>query len=108
MAIFEQEVHNVAVHGEATSAFRVVPEEVNPGKFRTRPVHGDSVVLLKGGEEMVCMAAVAVLDAKVINNKDKSDRAPCVAPKSWCGGTLVVSMAIQAFSEERWPVSLPV
>ncbi len=100
MAIFKEEIRDVAVHGEATGAFVVVPEEVNAGKFGAQSVRGDRVVLLKGSEEMVGMAAVAVLDAKIINNQDESDWAPFVMPKSCHGGALVVAMAIEALAEK--------
>ncbi len=86
MAIFKQEVRNVAIHGEATGAFRVVPEEVNSSEFRTCSVRGNSVVFLKGSEEMVHMAAVAVLDAKVINNEDTR-----IGRHLWCHSPGVVA-----------------
>ena len=46
VCIFKEVGFDVAVHGQATRAFGVVPREVNASKFGAVPVSGDSVVAL--------------------------------------------------------------
>ena len=78
----------------------VVPLNVDPSKFGSKPIGGDIKRLLEGMEQMVGMMAPYVLYAKVIHNKYKDDGLPFVAPEAGCDVTLRVAMLGQALSEE--------
>ena len=46
------------------------------------------------------MVVSSVLDAKVIDNEDKHDRMPCMAPETWHSGALVVPMTGQTSGQQ--------
>ncbi len=46
------------------------------------------------------MPAFGVLNAEVVNNENKDDRAPLVTPEAWCDSTLVVTVLGQSCGEE--------
>jgi hypothetical protein len=98
--ILDEELVDVAIHGEATFAGDVIPCDINASKFTAGPVGGDSVIRLESLEEVVRMLASGVLNAEVIYDEDKDDRAPIVTPKAWGGSTLVVSVLGQSCSQE--------
>ena len=45
------------------------------------------------------MVVAYVLNAEIIKNEKKYDGAPFVAPKSWRGSRLVVSIVVKACAE---------
>ena len=78
----------------------VVPGEIDASKFSAGPVRGDFIVCGEGLEEVVSVLSADVLDAKIIDDKDKHDWAPFVSPQARGGGTLVVAMRFQSGHEE--------
>ncbi len=46
------------------------------------------------------MPAFGVLNAKIVNNEDKGNRAPLVMPVAWRGSTLVGTVFGQSCGEE--------
>ncbi len=92
MAVFEQNVCDVAVHCNAAGALRVVPGNVNARKFGSRPVSGDLVGFFECGKQVVCVSPLDVLNAKVVDDEDKYYRPPSMSPESGRSFTLVVSM----------------
>ena len=67
MAISEKELPDVVFHGESSGTGFVVPLDINACIFLPLPVGSDRVVLLKCGEEMLCMLFVEIFDAKIID-----------------------------------------
>ena len=57
----------------------------------TLPVHVTFVILLEYCEEMFGICFVDVLEAKIVNNKSKTDKLPFVLPESWGDCTLRVT-----------------
>ena len=51
-------------------------------------------------EQVFGMAAVNILDAKVVHNKDKDDGPPLVMPQARGSGTLVIAMGRKSFGEK--------
>ena len=51
-------------------------------------------------EQVFGVAAVNILDAKVVHNKDKDDGPPLVTPQARGSGTLVIAMGRESFGEE--------
>ena len=100
MIVFEEYICDVAFHGEATCAVAVVPVEVNTRELGSKPISYDIVRLLEGLKEMVSMLATNILDAKVINNKDKDNGSPLVVPDAGCAVALRVAVLGQALGEE--------
>ena len=100
MIVFEEYICNVAFHGEATRAVVVVPVEVDTCKLGSKPISCDIVRLLEGLEEMVSVLVTDILDAKFINDKDKDNGMPFVAPESRCDVALGVSMVGEVLGEE--------
>jgi hypothetical protein len=100
VVVFEEHFIDISFHGESACAFCIVPFDVNSCKLGTGPVSGDFVVLLQGLKEVVCVAPLHVLDAKVVDDKDECNWAPFVSTKAWCGHTLVVSVGGESFREE--------
>ena len=72
-------------------ALVVVPLELDTHKQFSFPVNCDFVVILEGFDEMVGVSVTCEFDAKVVNNKSKCDRAPCMPPKSWCKLNRIIS-----------------
>jgi len=68
MAIFGQQLGNVAFHREAASAADVVPLEVDAGELRALPILGDVVVFFEDGGEVLCVFAADVFDAEIVND----------------------------------------
>ena len=48
---------------------------------------------------MVKVVVTYIINAKIINNENKHDGAPFVAPKSGCGSFFVVSIVVKACAE---------
>ena len=92
VVILDEEVLDVPIHGQLACMFCIVPIQVNSGKLFSRPVSGDIVVCEQCLEEMVCMAFIGVLEAKVINNEDEDQWMPVVAPEAGGDCALVVSV----------------
>ena len=67
MAISKKEFLDVVLHGESEGAGFVVPFKINACVFFSLPFDSDRVVLLKCGEEMLCMLFVEIFDAKIID-----------------------------------------
>ncbi len=80
MVVLYEEVLDVSCHMWAACTFGVVPVQVDSGKFLSCPVCGDIVVCEQCLEEMICMAFIGVLDAKVIYDEDEYEWAPSVSP----------------------------
>jgi hypothetical protein len=51
-------------------------------------------------EQVVGVAFVCVLEAEVVNDEDKDEWSPIVAPESRCDGTLVVTVFGKSRGEE--------
>ena len=68
MAIYEQELPDVVLHGELSSAGFVVPFKINACVFLPLPVVSDRVVFLKCGKEMLCVMFADIFDAKIIDD----------------------------------------
>ena len=66
--------------------------------------------MLQGLEEMLGIALVFELEAKIIDNENKDDGLPLVLPQAWrCSITQVVAMFVQSLCENvigNWQVSL--
>ena len=45
------------------------------------------------------MAVDHILDAKIVNNEEKYNRVPFVAPKDGCGDGLLIACLIDALAE---------
>ena len=103
MAILEEQFGNVDVHGEATCAsgveFGVIPLEVYAIKFPPFEVLYDGVMGGEDSSEVVKVLVAYILNAEIINNENKHDGAPFVAPKSWSGSCLLVSIVVKACAE---------
>ena len=89
MVVLDEEVFDVTIHCWSACAFGIVPVQVDSGKLVSCPVRGDIVVCEQGLEEVVGVTFVHVLDAKVVDDEDKDEWSPVVAPESRCDGTLV-------------------
>mgnify|MGYP006175787709 CR=1 FL=1 len=100
MIVFEEYICDVAFHGEMTHVVVVVPVEVDTRKLGSKPIGCYLIRLLEGLEEMVSMLTTDILDAKVINDKDKDNGMPFVVPESGCDVALGVSMLGKALGEE--------
>ena len=48
---------------------------------------------------MVKVLVTYILNAKIINNENRHDGAPFVAPKSWRGSCFVVSVGVKACAD---------
>ena len=90
MVVLEEEVLDVTSHSRTACTFGVVQIQVDSGKFLSCPVGGDIVVCEQCLEEMVCMAFLSVLDAKVIHDEDEDEWAPGVSPEARGDSALVV------------------
>ena len=64
MVISEKELLDVVLHSESAGTGFLVPLEINACMFLPLPVGSDRVVLLKCGEEMLCMLFANIFDAK--------------------------------------------
>ena len=67
MAISEKEFPDVILHGKLVGTGFVVSFQINACVFLPLPVGSDRVVLLKCGEEMLCVMFADIFDAKIIN-----------------------------------------
>ena len=71
-------------HGEGNvPVTRVVPVEGDAEEFGAGVVGGDFVEGLEGGEEVVEVGLVGILDTKVINDKGKCNGVGFVLPERW-------------------------
>ncbi len=59
------------------------------------PAGVDLVILLEDAREMVDVAFVDVLHAKIVNDKGEADGAPIVPPASWCDSVLAVTCFVK-------------
>ena len=100
MTISGEEFLNIAWHGNATSAFGVVPVKFHAGKFDTLPVLSDGVVLIEDVAEVKGMAFTNVFNAEVIDNEGEYDMSPLVNPEARCGGSLLVDRFMKACCKE--------
>ena len=66
MAISEEELPDVVLHGESAGTVFVVPFEINACIFLPLPIGSDHVVFLNFGEEMLCVMFTDIFDAKII------------------------------------------
>jgi len=80
VAVLDEHILDVALHGEETCAFGVVPCKVDTGVFLALPVFSDGVVLLEDRSEVQDVAFTNVFNAKVVGNEGERDRAPLVLP----------------------------
>ena len=78
----------------------VVPFDVNAGIFFAFPIHSNLVVFFECHLEVTSVAFANVFHSKIVNEKNKGDGAPLVAPQSRCGSTLVVSILGDAFLKQ--------
>ncbi len=78
--VLEDDFGNVSIHSKSNGACLIVPSEVNAGKFRSSPIHGNLIVLAKSSEKMFCMLFTNVFDSEVIDNEHKGDWSPSVPP----------------------------
>ncbi len=69
----------------------VIPTDGEAEIACTLPVCVTFLILLEYCKEMFGICFVDVLDAKIVNNKGKTDRLPFVAPDSWGDCTLHVT-----------------
>ena len=60
----------------------IIPAEVETTKLRTCPINGGFVVVLERGEEMECILAVRILDAKVVHAEAESYFSRAVTPEA--------------------------
>ena len=67
MTISEKELPYVVLHSDSAGTGFVVPLNINAYIFLPLPVGSDSAVLLKCGEEMLCMLFAHIFDAKIID-----------------------------------------
>ena len=86
----------VPSHCETDCAFGVIPVKINAGEFGPGPIGSDGVVFLEGRQQVVSVASVDILDAKVVDDESQKDGLPTVAPEAWSGETLVVSMLVES------------
>ena len=59
----------------------------------------DGVMSGEDSSYVVKVVIAYILNDKIINNENKHDGAPLVAPKSWCGSRFVVSIVVKACTE---------
>ncbi len=92
---------DIVGHEEAACAIAVaggvVPFNIDAGKLFAFPVIRHLIVLIEDAQEVVGVFVSNIFDAKVVNNEDKLDGAPCVAPEARRGGSFVVAKSIEAF-----------
>ena len=100
VAILEEQVGNVAVHGEATCALRVdfcvIPLEVYARKTYPVKVLRDGVMGSEDSSEVVKVVVAYILNAEIINNEYKHNRAPFVTPKPWRSRGFILAIAVKA------------
>ena len=77
----------------------VVPFKINACVFLPLPVGSDRVVLLKCGEEMLCVMFADIFHAKIINGYTEHDGGASVEPKARGGGGFIVSFGSEALVE---------
>ncbi len=78
----------------------IIPGKVNACNFFALPVNAHGVVFFEDAEEVVGMLFAHVLNAKVINDEEKLDKAPCVVPEARRGGGFVVACGIEALPQQ--------
>jgi hypothetical protein len=71
----------VARHGDVNRTVGIVPGKGETAVQRAGPVGGDSVEGFEGGNEMVGVGVVDVLDAKIIDDEGENDAIGCMLPK---------------------------
>ena len=100
MVELDAEVCNVVFHYEAEGAIGVVPLKFDAGVQVSFPVFSDLIVLFRECSEVDGVALANVFDAKIVDNKSEDDGALLVAPEARVGGTLVISMLLEALFKE--------
>ena len=100
MVKFYAEICYVIFHRETAGAVGVISLEVDAGVQVSFPIIGDFVVLFEDSLEMESVALSDIFDTKVINEQEKHNRLPLVAPQASSGGALVVAVLLETFFEE--------
>ena len=103
MAILEDQVSNVDVHGEDTCAlgveFCVIPFEFYARIFFPFEVLRDGAMGGEDSSEVVKVVVVYILNSEIINNEYKHDGEPFVAPKPWRSSGFIVAIVVKAREE---------
>ena len=101
--MFEEQVSNVSVHGEATCALGVafcgIPLEVYARKNIPVEVLRDGVSGGEDSSQVVKVVVAYILNAEIINNVYKHDGAPFVEPKPWRSCGCIIAIVVKARSE---------
>ena len=100
MILLDAEVGNTFVHGKDTGTFGVVPLDIDAGVKVTLPVFSDVILFFEGISKVVDMAVANISNFRGVNDEGKEYGAPFVAPKSRCGGGLVVAVYVGALFGE--------
>ena len=66
----------------------------------TFPVFSDQVVIFQDCYGVDGVALTNKFDSKIVDDKSEDDRAPLMAPEARSGGTLLISMLLEALFEE--------
>ena len=61
----------------------VILIKADTSEFGAVPILSDGLVLFEDIVQVVSMAVTNILDAKDVDNEDKEDGVPLVAPKVW-------------------------
>ena len=96
----EKEFTDVILHGEAASVVLVIPFEVDASEFVAILIFSDGVMLLENVVEVKGVAFTNIFDAKVINDEEKHDGTPLVAPEARSSKILVLTVLVEALGEE--------
>ena len=87
---------DVAGHAERACVLVIVPVQVDPTESFAIPINVDLLVMVAEAlDEMVGMFFANVFYAKIIYNEAKTDRAPSVAPESWCVADRCVGIGVE-------------
>ena len=79
---------------------RIVPFDVNAGIFCAFPIHVNLVVFFNCHLEVTSVAFSGLYHPKIINDQQKCDGAPLVAPQARGDRALVVAMLDNVFTEQ--------
>ena len=100
VVVFHSKVCNVVIHGEEERKLGVyvvvVPLQINSGVKVSLPVISEFIVFRESLLGFCGVLLSNVLNAKVVNNQAKHDRAPGVSPESRCEGALLVVVNLEA------------
>ena len=101
MVKIDAEICDVVIHCEVAGAIGVVPIKVDAGVQVSFPVFSYLVVLFQDCCEVDGMELANVLDAKIVDDKSEYYGAPLVVPEDRGGGTLVITMLLEALFEHN-------